>query len=115
MITIYGRPISKKNSKRVFLRGRFPVVISSKAYLKFEQSALEQLKSVKEHYKGEVDVDYVFTFKGKLYCDVDNAIAGVNDILEKAGVLENDRNIKSGTFLVQTGKDWETNIEISPL
>lgn len=111
MITIMGRPISKKNNKRAFRH----VVLSSVAFLKFEKSALEQLKTQMERYGGDVDVSYVFTYKGKLWTDADNAIAGINDILQKAGVLEDDKQIKSGTFIVHSGKDWKTEISISPL
>lgn len=60
-------------------------------------------------------MSYVFTYKGKLWTDCDNAIAGLNDILEKSGIIENDDQIKSGTFMVKSGKDWITEIEISPI
>lgn len=97
------------------MRGRFPVVLSSPAYQKFEKSALEQLKSVREKYRGNVDVSYSFTYKGKLWTDCDNAIAGLNDILQKSGIIEDDKQIKSGTFIVETGKDWKTDIQISSI
>ena len=111
MIIIYGRPISKKNNKRAFRH----VVLSSVAFLKFEKSALEQLKKVKEHYSGDVDVSYAFTYKGKLWTDCDNAMAGINDILQKSGIIDDDKQIKSGTFIVTTGNDWKTEILISSL
>jgi Holliday junction resolvase RusA-like endonuclease len=97
------------------MRGKFPVVLPSNAYLKFEKDALEQLRKIKYKYRSDVDVSYTFTYKGKLWTDVDNAIAGLNDILQKAGVLDDDKQIKSGTFIVNTGKDWKTDIEISSL
>ena len=116
MITILGRPISKKNSKRVFMRGRYPVVISSEAYTKFERSALEQLKKTKEKHNRDVDVVYLLYYKGKLFTDADNAIAGLNDILQKSGIIKDDKQIKSGTFRVITGeKDWKSEIDINDL
>ena len=110
-ITIVGRPISKKNSKRAFRH----VVLPSVAYVRFEKDALQQLKAVKKHYSGDLDVSYSFTYKGKLWTDCDNAIAGLNDILQKSGIIDDDKQIKSGTFIVTTGKDWLTEIIISPL
>lgn len=114
MITILGRPISKKNSKSVFMRGRYPVVLSSKAYLKFEKNALEQLKKCKERYTRNVDVSYTLNYKGLLWTDADNSIAGLNDILQKSGILLDDKQITSGTFIVNTGcKEWSSQIEIT--
>ena len=115
MITIYGRPISGKNHKRAFMRGKYPVLLPSAAYGKFEKLALEQLRKYKEHYKGDLDVEYIFTYKGKLWTDADNAIAGINDILQKSGIIDDDKQIKSGTFIVGTGKDWKTEIGITEL
>lgn len=116
MITILGRPISKKNTKQVFMRGRFPVVISSKAYLKFEKNALDQLKKVREKYVGDVDVSYTLNYKGKLWTDADNAIAGLNDILQKSEIIIDDKQIVSGTFIVNKGcKDWSSVIEIGKI
>ena len=116
MITILGRPISKKNSKRVFMRGRFPVVLPSEAYGKFKVSALEQLRKYEEKHHKEVDVSYTFYFKGKMHSDVDNAIASINDLLQDSGILDDDKLITSGTFVVYRGqKDWKTEIDIVDL
>ena len=116
MITILGRPISGKNHKRVVRRGRFTALLPSEAYVKFEKVALQQLQKVKERHKNDVDVEYVFYYKGKLWTDCDNAIAGLNDILQKSGVIQDDRQIKSGTFIVKTGeKDWKSEITINDI
>ena len=50
-----------------------------------------------------------------MWVDADNAIASLNDILQKAEVLEDDKQVKSGTFYVQSGKEWKAEIEISPI
>ena len=116
MIVITGRIISKKNAKRIIRAGGRQFIISSKAYLKFEKEAVSQIKSQKHTtYKGNVDVCYTLTYKGKMWIDADNAIASLNDILQKAEVLEDDKQVKSGTFYVQSGKDWRAEIEISPI
>jgi len=115
-ITVTGRPISKKNSKRIItVRGR-PILISSKAYLLFEKSALWQLKAYKERHQGPVEVHYVFEMKGKMDTDFDNLISGLNDVLEKAGIIDNDKNIQFGSFAKYHGfKDWRTLIKIEDI
>lgn len=116
MITIYGRPISKKNSKRVFTKNFRIVVLPSEAYMAFEESVLSQLKDCTVKFEGPVHIDYDFAFKGKMETDIDNAISGINDILEKSGIIDNDKNIKSGTFRVQGNySDWKTIIKIRKL
>ena len=116
MITILGRPISGKNHKRIIRRGRFSVLLPSEAYIKFEKSALVQLKKVRERHSKDIDIEYIFYYKGKLWTDCDNAIAGLNDILQKSGVIKDDKQIKSGTFRVITGeKEWKSEIEINDL
>lgn len=115
-LSINDRPISKKNSKRVFKRGSKTFVLSSKAYLAFEESALWQLKAHKARFKGKVTIDYEFRMKGKLDTDVDNMIAGINDILEKSGIIDNDKNVVAGSFAKYPGfKDWQTVITIIKL
>ena len=69
------------------------IPISSKAYMAYEEAALWQLKKYKKKYKGELFVSYKICMKGKQDLDIDNAMASINDILEKSGIIENDKNI----------------------
>lgn len=113
-LIITGRPISKKNSKRI-IGGRSPRLMSSDAYIRFEENALSQIES-KRCLKGKLDISYVFYMKGKLDSDLDNMIAGINDILEKAEVIENDKNIVSMSAIKMHGaNDWKTEIEITKI
>ena len=116
MITIYGRPISKKNSMQIIrVRGR-NVIITSKGYRQFEKGALAQLKEVKNRYHGKVNVDYTFYLKGKLDADLDNLVTSVTDVLQKSGIIDNDKNIISSTAIKYAGNnDWKTEIEINKL
>jgi len=91
-INIYGRIPSKKNSKRIVRNGGKTFVISSKNWMDFEKAQLpriEALSNLKSPYK----VDYKFYLKGKGNTDIDNMMAGINDLFEKAGVIDNDKNI----------------------
>lgn len=99
--TIKGRIASKKNNKQVFRKGGRVIVTSSKAWKRFEKDALEQIKKQKKRQKtisGNVFIDYTFLMKGKGNTDTSNMITSTDDILEKAGILENDRQITSGSF-----------------
>lgn len=64
-----------------------------KRYKQWQEKALWQLKKYKERYTGEIAVEYTFEVKGNSVMDLDNAIVGINDILQDAGIIENDRHI----------------------
>lgn len=119
LYTIKGRVISKKNSKQVIRNGRRTFVISSKAWIKFEKEAVEQLKKQygkKKPYDGLVFIDYCFLLKGKTSTDCDNMIASINDLLEKAGIITNDKNVVSGTFRkIGDQPDYSTDISITKI
>jgi len=108
-IEILGRPISKKNSRRNFHRVSLPSI----AFVKFEKYALEQLRGYKQKFEGPIIVSYTFYMKGKLDSDFDNMIGGINDILQDAGIIDNDKNIIMGSFLKVAGcPDWSTELNI---
>lgn len=113
VITITGRPISKKRSYRPRKSGGFYL---SKSYKNWENQALWQLKNYKEKHTGKVHISYEFQMKGKLDTDMDNMRAGVNDILEKAGIIDDDKNIVSDKGVKYHGfEDWATKIRIEEL
>lgn len=107
-IIIDGAPHSKKNNRRNFGHISLP----SKAYETFHESALWQLKKVKDRFTGRVHVHYTFIQKGKMHQDCDNAIASINDVLQDAGIIVDDNDIVSGTFEKRSGSEWKTLIEI---
>jgi len=108
-ITIKDRPCSKKNSRRNYGHISLP----SLGFERFRESALWQLKKYKIYVNEPVTINYVFYQKGKLKQDVDNAIASINDVLQDAGIIENDDLIFAGHFQkIQGAPDWKTEIEI---
>lgn len=112
-MVITGRPISKK---RNYLRAKNGRMYLSKAYMTWETDALWQLKKYKEVHQGKLMANYIFQMKGRLSTDLDNMVAGVNDVLQKAGIIQDDKDIvcihaeKFGGY-----KDWKTIIEITDL
>ena len=87
-------------------------MISSKAYHQFRKDALKQIV---DHIQiaPPYSVKYHFEMKGKFSTDIDNMIAGINDIFQEAGIISDDKHIwyieaeKIGGFI-----EWKTIIEI---
>jgi len=112
-LTIQGRVISKKNSKRIVRAGTRLIPITSKAYGQFRELALWQLKTCKERFTSAVDVILTFQLKGQLNADLDNLVTSVADVLQDAGIIENDVQIVSITAKKHLGfGDWNTHITI---
>jgi len=89
------------------------MIISSKAFNRFRVDALKQIVRGK-HIDPPYHIDFVFEMKGKLDTDIDNMIAGISDILQEAGVLEDDKLILSlSARKIPACKDWKTTILIS--
>lgn len=113
IIEIDGRVIAKKNSRQLGYRGGRMVNFPSKRYSEFKESALWQLKKYKEKIKPPYFIRYCFFIKGKMDADADNLQASINDILQDAGIIENDRLIYgfAGEKIVGE-KEFKTMIEI---
>lgn len=116
-IILHGRPASKKNSKQIIhARGR-SFIVPSKAYEAFKQYALYELLVYKRHLgkpiDKEVTIEYKFYQKGKMTQDHDNAEASINDVLQAAGILADDKLIKHWSGEIIGGaNEWRTQIHI---
>ena len=99
---IPGRPITKKNSQQIFRRGKGrPFITQSKAYKKFEQSAVRELLPQKTEETITKKVDLCVKYYMPNYAswpDLIGLLQATSDILEKAGIIENDKNIKHYGF-----------------
>lgn len=98
-LTIPGRPLVLKNSKRIFGRGgrgKRKIVLPSAQYSEWERSALN---AVSRSFKGQLvdwpcEVHYRFYFENRAgEADVSNLCEGPGDVMQKAGVLKNDKLI----------------------
>ena len=87
-IILPGNVISKKNSKRCF-GGK---AVSSKAFLAYEKEMLQELQYRRHKWQGSypVELHCFFHRKTKQMFDFSNMIESVQDILVKAGVIEDD-------------------------
>lgn len=92
------RIIAKKNSKQWIFRGGRKYLVPSDAFRDFAQYAVEYLTYfvVKKYgtLKPPYSCSYQIFMKGKEYADLDNMIASINDCMEKAGLIENDRFVQ---------------------
>lgn len=88
MITIKGRVISKKNNKVASINRYFA---TSKRYKEWENEALWQLKGKK--LSSQSDILMIFHMKGHLDTDLDNMVTSMIDVLQKAGLIMNDKTL----------------------
>ena len=114
---------SKKNSKRIFKRGRFTAVLPSKAYEVWEEEARISAKLQLFHFdspyinlylplKGSIHVQVRSFYKGRRP-DLSGMLESVGDCLE--GIAwENDSQIESwdGSRLIHDKYEPRTEIEI---
>ena len=99
-ITILGRIYSKKNSKQIRYNRKTSrhFLTGSDQYLANQNSIIWQCKACRTRFTGPVHITYIFYLQGKYDIDADNAQATVNDALQAAGIIDDDRNIVSGKF-----------------
>lgn len=95
-LKISGELCSKSNSRRIVNFGGHPKIIKSAKALAYEQSALMQIKTqLRAHREFITMKNYVcievHSWYGSRRPDLDVSL--LQDILEKAGVYENDRQV----------------------
>lgn len=115
-LIITGQPVTKKNSTVVRCLNGKPLVLPSKAYRAYEKEALEHIKNNPgETFAGPVIITVHYWLKDNRRPDLTNLLQATADILEKAGVIDNDRNIVSwdGSRIMGTDRNNpRTEIEI---
>lgn len=92
-LKITGELCSKSNSRRIVMRGKRPLVIKSEKALLYEESSLLQLSNQLrgfDAYEGYVRL-IAHVYYSTKRPDLD--ISLLQDVLEKAGVYKNDRQV----------------------
>lgn len=94
-LVIPGRPATKKNSGRVVKIGKFTKVLPSEAFVKYEKTALVHIrKAMPGQFREPVTMRCLYWLPDKRWWpDLVGLLQATSDILETAGVLENDRLI----------------------
>lgn len=135
-LTIYGQPITKKNSQRPFAicpkgcpgqwanvllrrQGQKPMrpkinMLQSEAYEKYEAEACRQIALLwpRDPINGPITVKCIYYLQTVRVPDLLNLEASTHDILEKAGVIVNDSQVKSTDGSRIIGKDPDPRVEI---
>lgn len=114
-LTIPGRVISLKNSKRIVCRGRYPKVLPSERYAKW---AADSMAHLKRSFKGQL-VDYPCEVHARFYfanraneADLSNMIQGPEDILQTLGILKDDKLIMREVTEKFFGHEARVELEI---
>lgn len=96
--TILGAPVTKKNSGRI-MRSRTgrPFVMPSAAFKRWEQTAVLQLQSQRRSSPTMTEpVELTaLIYRKRNTGDLDNHLAAVCDVLQKAKIIANDKLIAS--------------------
>tara|TARA_R110000824_G_scaffold17145_15_gene70091 strand:+ start:1237 stop:1617 length:381 start_codon:yes stop_codon:yes gene_type:complete len=88
---IQGEPASKSNSRRLVQIGGKPRVIKSKKALDYCKNFERQVKPPAEPIVGDVKLSVTIWYKTRRP-DLDPSL--IMDLLQKVGVIQNDRQIK---------------------
>ena len=93
-IVIPGRPATKKNSGRIVKVGKFSKILPSKTFENYQKVALRCLKNYTGTFDGPVLVKCLYWLPDQRWWpDLVGLLQATSDILEKAGIIENDRLI----------------------
>ena len=90
-ILIYGQCASKSNSRRIVMRGRKPISIKSASAFEFAQAFEQQCPQFDEPMTGDLKLDCTIYYRSRR-SDLDDTL--VCDLLQKCGVIKNDRQIQ---------------------
>lgn len=87
--TIYLPPVTKKNSQRIVMRGRYPKLLPSKAYMDYEKKC-EPFMPDCETICNRVNVRTTFFMKTRRKVDLCNLQEAICDVLVHYKVIEDD-------------------------
>lgn len=92
--TIYGQPITKKNSQRIVNnpRTKRPMILPSAQYKEYEAKAGTQIQPPDTAIDRPVNVRCVYYMQTNRACDLTNLMEATHDILVKHKVLADDNN-----------------------
>lgn len=90
--TLYGRPITKKNSQRIVRVNGHSMILPSKAYKDYERDCLTQIRLMHRDLKvtGKVNLKAVYFMPTRHKVDLANLIEATQDILKEAKVIPDD-------------------------
>lgn len=87
-IVIYGSTPSKKNSKIMVCRGKFPMLLPSSRYTEWHKDALQQLAGKPKINESHLTLTFFAPDNRKF--DLTNKAESIMDTLVDAGLIEDD-------------------------
>lgn len=92
--TIYGQPITKKNSQRIVVNPKTKryMIMPSKQYKSYENTALRNIDIPDNPICQPVNVKCIYYMQTNRPCDLTNLMEATHDILVKAGVIDDDNS-----------------------
>lgn len=117
--TINGRPIVKKNTQKIVRRYGTTVAIYTPQFLEWQKSAMVSLKQAnmsREMITVPIEARFKFYFKNRSgEADLSNLIEAPQDVMKKAGVIEDDRLIQVIHATKHFGHEPRVEIELYAL
>jgi len=110
-LILKGRPITKKNSQiPIKTKSGKYFIIQSKQYRNYEKDCLWQIKEqyfMQPTIIEKVNLKVLYYMPDRRVPDLLNLLAATSDILEKAKVIENDREVVSldGSRIMEHDKE----------
>jgi len=115
-ITFTGRIPSLKNAKRIVrIHGRLRIVpsVAWNTYARFVKQNYPKLETP---VTAPYEIIYNINLKGKGFQDIDNILAGINDLLQELNYITDDKHIYKVTANKVIGSDeYITHVEIKSL
>ena len=87
-LTLLGSTPSKKNSKIMVCRGKFPILLPSSNYMTWHKDALKQLEGCKKINKTKFCLTFIAGDNRKF--DLSNKAESIMDTLVDAGLIGDD-------------------------
>jgi len=122
IFTIRGAPVTKSNHQRIF-RGKTgrPFVAQSAPYVSWEKSAIEQIMFRKDWRDGIMPAKAPVWLRATFYRerrtgDLGNYLKALCDVVERAGLVANDRLIEcfDGSRIAWDKDNPRVEFELSP-
>lgn len=117
-IVIYGQPRTKKNSSQIAFKGNKRVILPSKAFKEYEKVALMQLARVHAVH-GPIAVRCRYYLQNRAHWpDLVGLLQATSDILQAAGVIDDDKYIVNydGSMIAGIDRDRpRAEITIQPV
>lgn len=89
-ITLYGRPITKKNSSQIIKAGAKRKVIPSKQFSAYQEACLYQLIKAPKTSEENLNMQCLYYMPTRHRVDLVNLLQATCDILVKAKVIKDD-------------------------